>query len=90
MKHEQNDGDTAIERGRSGPPLKLLALLLVMAALAMFFFQNGSDVPVEFLWLDFSWPLWAVIGVSVLIGIVIDRLGTWQWRRSRSRRSSGE
>jgi hypothetical protein len=28
------------------------------------------------------------MGISVVIGIVLDRLGTWQWRRARSRRNA--
>lgn len=89
MTHEQVDGESGAESGGSGPPWKLLVLLLVIAGLAVFFFQNGSDVQIDFLWLDFTWPLWAVIGVSVLTGIVLDRLGTWQWRRARNRRTAG-
>lgn len=71
--------------GRTGPPIKLLALLLVVVALAIFFFQNGDDAPVSFLWIDGQWPVWLVIGVSVIAGVVIDRLGSWQWRRARRR-----
>jgi uncharacterized integral membrane protein len=79
---------TQVEAGshRDGPPWKLIALLVVMVALAIFFFQNGDDAPVEFLWIDATWPVWAVIGVSVAFGIVIDRLASWQWRRARRRR----
>lgn len=69
------------------PPWKLIALLVVVAGLAVFFFQNGSDAPVHFLWLDGSWPVWSVILISVVIGIVIDRLGQWQWRRARRRKN---
>ena len=57
-------------------------------ALAVFFFQNGEDASVDFLWFDGQWPLWAVIGISVLIGIVLDRLVTWQWRRARRHKAS--
>ncbi len=88
MKHESTGDDVSAERASSGPPWKLILLLVVVAGLATFFFQNGSEASIEFLWLDFSWPLWALIGVSVLIGIVLDRLGTWQWRRARGRRSA--
>jgi uncharacterized integral membrane protein len=83
MKHEQSDGDVSAEAGTSGPPWKLIALLIVVAGLATFFFQNGQDSQVQFLWLDGSWPTWTVIGISVIIGVVLDRLGTWQWRRAR-------
>jgi uncharacterized integral membrane protein len=80
---------TTVEAGAhrsEGPPWKLIALLVVVVALGIFFFQNGDDAPVEFLWIDASWPVWLVIAISVAAGIVLDRLATWQWRRARRRR----
>jgi uncharacterized integral membrane protein len=88
MSYETDDGSA--ESGRSGPPIKLIALLVVAVALAIFFFQNGSDAPVSFLWFDGQWPVWLVIGVSVIAGVVLDRLGSWQWRRARRRQERGE
>lgn len=84
MHFESNgpDDDLAAS-GSSGPPWKLIALVLVVAAAVTFFLQNGEEASVEFLWLDFRWPLWAVIGISILAGVLLDRLGGWQWRRSR-------
>jgi uncharacterized integral membrane protein len=87
MKHEQVDGEFGADTESSGVPWKLILLLVVVVALAIFFFQNGDDVAVNFLTFEFTWPLWAVIGVSVVLGIVLDRLGTWQWRRARARRN---
>lgn len=85
MKHETVTPDEfdGADAGTEGPPWKLLALLIVVVLLAIFFFQNGERAPVEFLWLDGEWPLWLVIGISVVVGIVLDRLAVWQWRRSR-------
>lgn len=85
MEHEQTSGGVSAESGRSGPPWKLVALLVVVAGLAAFFFQNGQTSEVNFLWLEGSWPQWTVIGISVLVGIVLDRLASWQWRRARPR-----
>lgn len=82
--------ETSAASGGSGPPIKLIALLLVVVALAIFFFQNDSDAPVSFLWLDGQWPVWVVIGISVVAGVVLDRLGTWQWRRARRRKDRNE
>ncbi len=64
-------------------------LLVVVVLLAIFFFQNGEEAPVDFLWMSGNWPVWLVIGVSVVVGIVLDRLGTWQWRRARRNRDGG-
>ena len=90
MKHESiNPDEIGIDdAGTEGPPWKLLALLVVVVALAIFFFQNGERAPVQFLWLDGDWPIWLVIGISVVVGIILDRLGTWQWRRARRRDES--
>ena len=90
MKHEYVNPDEPIQIDESsdGPPWKLLALLIVVVALAIFFFQNGDRAPVQFLWLEGDWPIWLVIGISVVVGIILDRLGTWQWRRARRRNES--
>ena len=82
--------EATAESGRSAPSIKLIILLLVVVALAIFFFQNGSDAPVSFLWFDARWPVWLVIGVSVVAGAVIARLGSWQWRRARRRKVRSE
>ena len=88
MQHESVDHDHTAESGSSAPPIKLVLLLLVVVALAIFFFQNTKDAPVSFLWMDGTWPIWLVIGISVVAGIVLDRLFTWQWRRARRRKQS--
>ncbi len=80
--------DGQADDGQSGPPWKLIGLLVVVVALATFFLQNGQTSKVKFLWLDVEWPLWTIIGISVLAGILLDRLGSWQWRRARARRQT--
>jgi uncharacterized integral membrane protein len=88
MKHEAVDYDETAASGTSGPPIKLLLLLLLTIGLAVFFFQNAERAPIEFLWLDGDWPIWTVIGISVIVGVVLDRLVTWQWRRARRRKQA--
>ena len=86
MQHEAVDHDHSAESGSGGPPIKLILMLLVVIALAIFFFQNGQDAHIDFLWMDGVWPIWLVIGISVAAGVVLDRLVTWQWRRARRRK----
>jgi uncharacterized integral membrane protein len=90
MKHEAVDIEQPAQSGSNGPPLKLIVLLLVVLALAIFFFQNGQDAQVDYLWMNGTWPVWTVIGISVIAGVVLDRLGTWQWRRARKRKQADE
>ncbi|HEY5662735.1 MAG TPA: LapA family protein [Ilumatobacter sp.] len=87
MKHEPHDTDQHdAASGTDGPPIKLIALVVVVAALVLFIIQNGQDAHVDFLWMNGEWPAWTVIGISVAAGIVIDRLFLWQWRRARRRK----
>lgn len=88
MEHETVEYDDRVERGTNGFPFKLVALLLIVIALAIFFFQNGNRAPVQFLWLDGNWPIWTVIGISVVTGVILDRLASWQWRRAGRRKAS--
>jgi uncharacterized integral membrane protein len=83
-----DDRDQAPRYEEAHAPWKLIALLVLVVLLAFFFFQNDDDAPVEFLWFDGDWPLWAVIGVAVLIGVALDRLVGWQVRRARRRRAN--
>lgn len=85
MDNRNDNSDVDGADSGAGAPWKLLALLVVVAGLATFFFQNGQDSPVNFLWMNGTWPQWTVIGISVVIGVVIDRLVSWQWRRARRR-----
>ncbi len=84
-----NDSQTSTPSPKSdGPPWKLIGLLLVVVAVAIFFFQNDSDAPVQFLMLDGTWPVWLVIGVSMIGGVLLDRLGSWQWQRARRKKAA--
>ncbi len=78
-----NDGDG--KPSPQLPSLKLVTLLVVVVLAAIFFFQNGHDAQVEILTWTVTWPLRLVIIVSIALGILIDRLGGWLWRRSRRR-----
>jgi uncharacterized integral membrane protein len=86
MNVQDTDSNGQSER-ENGFPFKLIGLLLVVVALAFGFFQNGNDAPVRFLWMDRTTPVWVVIGISVLAGMLLDRLLTWQWRRARRRKT---
>lgn len=68
------------------PPLKPVLLAIVVVLTIVFFLQNGHTADVQFLWLDFSWPMRWVILISIAIGVALDRLGSFVWRRARERR----
>jgi uncharacterized integral membrane protein len=62
-----------------------IATLGGLGVLVVFILQNTDDVPVQFLFWDFTWPLWLVIVVSAVFGAVV-WLGLGVLRRHRRRK----
>ena len=60
--------------------------LLVAAALIAFVVQNGSEVPVTWLFIKVDGPLWAVIIVAAVAGAVLSEVIGWVVGRTRRRR----
>ena len=56
-------------------------------AVVIFFFQNGHQAAVEFLWIDVDWAVRNVIVISLVAGALLDRIFVWQWRRARQRKA---
>ena len=54
------------------------------ALLVIFMVQNTEDVTLEFLFWDFTWPLWLVVLLSATVGALI-WLGVGVLRRHRRR-----
>ena len=63
-------------------PVWLAVLGVTAGVLAIFIASNTQDTEVKFWWLDTSLPLWSVIIISVLLGVVIGwSLSAWRRRR---------
>ena len=54
-----------------GIGLGAIATLAGGAALLIFALQNREDVPFEFLWFSFTWPLWLYTIVTALFGALV-------------------
>ena len=80
-------GQAADERRRLGGGA--IAAIGGAAVLVIFMLQNTQKVRVEFLFWDFTWPLWLVIIVSALFGAVV-WLGLGVLRRHRRRKERRE
>jgi uncharacterized integral membrane protein len=64
-----------------------IASLTGGAALVVFMFQNTNDVTVEFLFWDFTWPVWLLTLVAALVGALVwFGLGVLRRRRRRKER----
>lgn len=61
-----------------------IAAISGAALLIIFMVQNTEDVTVEFLFWDFTWPLWLVVLLSATVGALV-WLGLGVLRRHRRR-----
>jgi uncharacterized integral membrane protein len=61
-----------------------IATLLGGAVLVIFIVQNTEDVRFDFLWVDFTWPLWLYTIVVALFGALV-WFGLGVMRRHRRR-----
>ena len=92
MKHESVDPDEFAgpdQAGTEGPPWKLLALLVVIVLLAIFFFQNDSRASVSFLWLDLSAPTWVWFFILFLVGVAVGWFGHMIRIRRQAKKAQG-
>ena len=61
-----------------------IASLLGVGVLVIFVVQNTDDVKFDFLWIDFTWPLWLYTIVVALCGALV-WFGLGVMRRHRRR-----
>ena len=59
---------------RYGPAVGLTAVA------ALFVFQNTNEARFDFLWFNFTWPLWVMLVVFAVVGALVMR---WAGRRRR-------
>jgi len=87
MMDENANGSAQADSRRLGGGA--IATLGGLGVLAIFMLQNTDDVKVEFLWWNFTWPLWLVVGVSAVFGALV-WLGLGVLRRHRRRKARRE
>jgi uncharacterized integral membrane protein len=76
----------ANQRKRGGGAIASLGGL---AVLVIFMVQNTDDVTVEFLFWEFTWPVWLLALVAALVGALV-WLGLGVLRRHRRRKGRRE
>jgi uncharacterized integral membrane protein len=77
-------------KGTSESPLRWIvpALLgaVVVTPVLIFIASNTGSTPVAWAGLEWEAPLWIVLGVTFLAGMLSAPLFAWGWRRWRKRR----
>lgn len=97
MAEERTDpgGATPEKPDRRSAPVhwrRLVALLVLAAALGFLVYQNLEDVPLRAFWWEFSIPLVVVIIATALLTLVVEVLAKtvvgWRRRHPRRRRDT--
>lgn len=81
------DDDTSASSGQAGPPVKLIAFIVVAALAVVFVFQNRERHQIDFLFFEINTRTWTALATALALGVILDRLFVSWWRRSRNRRN---
>ena len=79
--------DETATSGQSGPPIKLIAFILVAILTVVFVLRNGDDQEIDFLFFDVNTRSWTALAMALVLGAILDRLFIAWWRRARNRRN---
>jgi len=80
---EQDSRSGATQREKSRVSAGLILWLLVIAIAVIFILQNTRHATITFLFWDGDVAIWIAIVIALILGALIDRLGTWYLRRRR-------
>jgi hypothetical protein len=89
MKFEPNDPDKKFDHhqspsdGRDGPGPKLIGAVILAIIIGIFIAANSKVTTISF-WL-FTWHTtvrWSIF-IAILLGLALDRLVIWGWRRRK-------
>jgi uncharacterized integral membrane protein len=69
--------------GRSGPSVGLIALAVVVAVIGVFFLRNSDRTKLDFLFLNWQTTVRWSIFVAIILGMLLDRVLLFAWRRWR-------
>ena len=68
----------------------IIITVIVVIIAGIFVYQNRDTVEIQFLFLGVNLPLWAVIGIFILLGALLGWVWRWVMRRRAARRSSDD
>jgi hypothetical protein len=82
--------DTTAAGGSNGPNLALIAFGIIAILAVIFFLQNGESTSIDF-WVfeKTTTKRWTIL-MSILFGVVLDRLFSFWWRRRKRRKAAND
>jgi uncharacterized integral membrane protein len=82
-KEQDRRGD-APQGDKTKVPAALILWVIVAALAITFILQNTRDSTVTFLFWDRRVSIWIAIVVAIVLGVLLDRLAGWFFRRRRN------
>jgi len=77
-----SDRPIVVTKGGVSPALIGLGVFAVLAGL--FILQNRERTSIDFLFFEVHSRTWTAIAVAMVLGAILDRLGTIWWRRRKA------
>jgi uncharacterized integral membrane protein len=80
-------GETNAKSGTNGPNIAIIAFGIIAILAVIFFLQNGERTSIDF-WVfeKTTTKRWSIV-MSIVLGVVLDRLFSFWWRRRRRRKA---
>lgn len=65
----------------------IIGFLIVAAVATIFFFKNSQTVELDFILFDHTTTVRWLIIISLVLGVLLDRLASMMWRRRKKRKA---
>jgi len=92
VAYKPERGDAPLEESSDGPDLRLIARLLVAAAVVvlavLFVMQNSDRVKTSFVFFDVTTRLWVGLLVALVLGALLGQAAEVLWERRKKRKAS--
>jgi uncharacterized integral membrane protein len=84
-----NPGDGPRPKSDEGRKISgaMIGGVIALIAIVLFIVQNTEDVPINFLWMEFSPPEWVLIVITIVLTLIVERTIGYVWRRRRKQRA---
>jgi hypothetical protein len=79
----QDEVRSSPQAGSNGISPSLIGLVVVVGLAVVFFFQNSRRIEINFWLFDWTTTIRWSITVSILLGVLLDRLVAMWWRHRR-------
>ena len=86
-KWRGDDEQASAKSGRNGPSVALIVALVLAVLAIVWFFQNGNNVTITFLFADREVSVRIAIIIAIAVGVLLDRLVSYALRRRKRRKA---